>query len=57
MNVLEKYSVNCGVKISDPMVASAYFPLKDPKYIIIDNRNKYPSNVYELFFDVLTCPL
>ena len=53
MNVLEKYSVNCGVKISDPIVASAYFPLKDPKYIIIDNRNKYPSNVYDLFFDVL----
>ena len=53
MNVLEKYSVNCGVKISRPVVASSYFPLVDEKYIILDGRNKYKTNVYELFPDVL----
>ena len=53
MNVLEKYSVNCGVKISRPAVASSYFPLVDEKYIILDGRNKYKTNVYDLFPDVL----
>jgi len=53
MNVLEKYSVNCGVKISRPAVASSYFPLLDEKYIILDGRNKYKTNVYDLFPDVL----
>jgi len=53
MNVLEKYSINCGVKISHPAAASSYFPLRDEEYIILDLRNKYPSNIYEVFPDVL----
>jgi len=53
MNVLEKYSINCGVKVSRPSVASSYFPVADEKYIILDGRNKYKSNIYELFPDVL----
>ncbi len=53
MNLLEKYSTNCGVKISDPMPASSYFPLRDEKYIIIDGRNLYPANNYDLFDDVI----
>ena len=53
MNVLEKYSVNCGVKIGSVTPASSYFPLKDESYIVIDARNKYTSNIYELFSDVL----
>ena len=53
MNVLEKYSVNCGVKIGRATPASSYFPLKDDHYIVIDDRNKYTSNIYELFSDVL----
>ena len=53
MNVLEKYSVNCGVKIGRPAPATSYFPLKDDKYIVLDGRNKYPTNIYEMFSDVL----
>tara|TARA_Y100000310_G_scaffold64151_1_gene59689 strand:- start:998 stop:2152 length:1155 start_codon:yes stop_codon:yes gene_type:complete len=53
MNVLEKYSVNCGVKIVRPSPAASYFPLKDDKYIVLDGRNKYPTNTYEMFSDVL----
>ena len=53
MNLLEKYSTSCGVKISDPMPASSYFPLRDEKYIIIDGRNLYPANNYDLFDDVI----
>ena len=53
MNLLEKYSTNCGVKISNPMPASSYFPLRDEKYIIIDGRNLYPANNYDLFDDVI----
>jgi len=53
MNVLEKYSVNCGVKIVRPTPASSYFPLREEQYIILDLRNKYPTNIYELFSDVL----
>jgi nitrogen fixation protein len=53
MNVLEKYSANCGVKISHPKPASSYFPLKDERYIIIDARNKYGTNSYDMFSDVL----
>ena len=52
MNILEKYSANCGVKIVRPSAASSYFPLRDERYIILDLRNKYPTNVYELFSDV-----
>ena len=53
MNVLEKYSANCGVKITCPSPASSYFPLRGERYIVLDLRNKYPTNVYELFSDVL----
>ena len=53
MNVLEKYAANCGVKIRKPYVPVSYFPLKEKDYIIIDNRNKYASNVYECFQDVM----
>jgi len=53
MNILEKYSVNCGVKIVRPSAASSYFPLRDENYIVLDLRNKYPTNIYELFSDVL----
>jgi len=53
MNLLEKYSTNCGVKISQPLPASSYFPLKNEKYIIIDGRNLYPANNYDLFDDVI----
>jgi len=53
MNVLEKYSANCGVKISRPCPPSSYFPLKHDRYIIIDQRNKYSTNVYDMFNDVL----
>jgi hypothetical protein len=53
MNILEKYSLNCGVKIARPSAASSYFPLRDENYIVLDLRNKYPTNIYELFSDVL----
>ena len=53
MNVLEKYSVNCGVKINRPAVASSYFPLKDESYIIFDSRSLYQTNIYDLFGDVV----
>ena len=54
MNVLEKYATNCGVKIREPFVSSSYFPLGTNPYIVIDNRNKYGTNVYDLFSDVIT---
>jgi len=54
MNVLEKYASNCGVKIRKPFISTSYFPLKDKDYIIIDNRNKYATNTYDLFEDVMT---
>lgn len=54
MNVLEKYAANCGVKIREPHVGTSYFPLIDKPYIIIDNRNKYSTNTYDLFMDVIT---
>ena len=53
MNILEKYSVNCGVKISRPKVASSYFPLRDESYIIFDARSFYETNTYDLFADVV----
>ena len=53
MNVLEKYSVNCGVKISRPAVASSYFPLRDESYIIFDARSFYQTNTYDLLSDVI----
>tara|TARA_Y100000310_G_scaffold150830_1_gene150324 strand:- start:144 stop:1298 length:1155 start_codon:yes stop_codon:yes gene_type:complete len=53
MNLLEKYSTNCGVKISNPRPATSYFPLRDRRYIIVDDRNLYPTNSYDLFEDVL----
>ncbi len=53
MNILEKYSANCGVKIVRPTPASSYFPLREERYIILDLRNKYLTNIYELFSDVL----
>ena len=53
MNVLEKYSVNCGVKISRPTVASSYFPLRDESYIIFDARSFYQTNTYDLLSDVI----
>jgi hypothetical protein len=54
MNILEKYSANCGVKIVRPTPASSYFPLREESYIILDLRNKYLTNIYELFSDVLS---
>ena len=54
MNVLEKYAANCGVKINDPFVGTSYFPLIDKPYIVFDNRNKYGTNIYDLFHDVMT---
>tara|TARA_R100000008_G_scaffold73859_1_gene52424 strand:+ start:1951 stop:3195 length:1245 start_codon:yes stop_codon:yes gene_type:complete len=54
MNILEKYASNCGVKIRDPFVSTSYFPLPEQDYIIIDDRNKYESNIYNLFEDVMT---
>ena len=54
MNVLEKYAANCGVKIREPHVGTSYFPLINKPYIIIDNRNKYGTNIYDLFQDVIT---
>ena len=53
MNILEKYSVSCGVKISRPKVASSYFPLRDESYIIFDARSFYETNTYDLFADVV----
>ena len=53
MNILEKYSVSCGVKISRPKVASSYFPLRDESYIIFDARSFYKTNTYDLFADVV----
>ena len=53
MNILEKYSSNCGVKISRPSVASSYFPLRDEAYMVLDGRSLYQSNLYDLFPDVI----
>jgi hypothetical protein len=53
MNLLEKYSTECGVKITEPKPASSYFPLRSKKYILIDSRNLYQVNCYDLFQDVL----
>ena len=54
MNVLEKYAVNCGVKVRPPYVATSYFPLKKRDYIILDNRSIYGVNTYDLFGDVMS---
>jgi hypothetical protein len=54
MNILEKYATNCGVKIREPHVPVSYFPLREQEYIIIDNRCKYNTNIYECFSDVMS---
>jgi len=53
MNLLEKYSSSCGVKISKPDIGISYFPHKFDKYIVIDNTNKNGMNVYDLYSDVI----
>jgi len=53
MNVLEKYATTCGVKVSELNFDTGYFPLPCDKYIVIDNRNKSSSNVYDLYPDVM----
>lgn len=54
MNFLEKYASNCGVKISKPSIPYAYFPMQAEKYIVIDNRNRNISNIYDLYDDVIS---
>lgn len=54
MNTTEKYALSCGVRIKRPKIGASYFPLKFDKYIVIDNRNKYDSNVYSLYSDVVS---
>ena len=54
MNLLEKYSSSCGVKISKPDIAISYFPHRFDKYIVIDNTNKNSMNVYDLYSDVIS---
>jgi len=53
MNVLEKYAVNCGVKIRKPHVGLSYFPVPENPYIIIDNRHRDGANTYDMFSDVI----
>ena len=53
MNLAEKYALNCGVKIREPFVSTSYFPIPIDPYIIIDNRSRDPSSVYDLFSDVI----
>jgi hypothetical protein len=54
MNLLEKYSTHCGVKISNPSISSSYFPIPVEKYIIIDNRNRNKNAIYDLYEDVIS---
>jgi hypothetical protein len=54
MNLLEKYSTTCGVKISNISVPYSYFPLAVDKYIVIDNRNRNHHNTYDLYDDVIS---
>ena len=53
MNTLEKYASHCGVGWQKPEVSQSYFPIRDNAYIIIDNRNRIDSNIYELYLDVI----
>ena len=53
MNTLEKYASHCGVGWQKPEVSQSYFPIRDNAYIIIDNRNRMDSNIYELYLDVI----
>lgn len=55
MNLVEKYALECGLKISEPYLDLAYMPIIQDKYIILDNRSKYPNKIgaYDYFNDVL----
>jgi len=54
MNILEKYSLTCGVRPEHPSVPVGYFPIPYDKYIVIDNRNKNSMNVYDMYSDVIS---
>lgn len=52
MNLLEKISLDCGVKASNPFVDKLYMPIKNHNFIIFDTRCKNQTGSYDYFLDV-----
>jgi len=53
MNISQKIALDCGVKISEPSIDLAFYPINHEKYIIIDNRHQNVFDVYDHFEDVI----
>lgn len=53
MNLLAKYSLHCGVKISEPFIQELYYPITFDKYITIHTQAKFDSRRYEYFEEVV----
>lgn len=52
MNLAEKISLDCGVKISQPYVDRSFMPIHFDKFIIFDTRSKYKHGRYDFFNEV-----
>lgn len=52
MNLLDKISLDCGIKADVPHIDRLFMPLKNHDFIIIDTRCKYAHGVYDFFGDV-----
>ena len=52
MNLAEKISLDCGVKIAQPYVDRSFMPIHFDKFIIFDTRSKYKHGRYDFFNEV-----
>jgi len=52
MNLAEKISLDCGLKILKPHVDRSFMPIHFDRFIIFDSRSKYKHGRYDFFNEV-----
>lgn len=54
MNIIEKYALNCGVKIEKPKIYQKYFPIPMEKYIYFDPNVNLNEKNYKYWEEVIS---